>query len=61
METSAKNANNVEQAFLTMARQIKERMGSSVATNNTKASVNVAPGQAVTGPEAWLYPLNTRS
>lgn len=26
LETSAKNASNVEQAFLTMARQIKERM-----------------------------------
>lgn len=25
LETSAKNATNVEQAFLTMARQIKER------------------------------------
>ena len=30
-----------------MARQIKERMGSSIATNNTKANVNVAPGQGV--------------
>ena len=47
LETSAKNASNVEQAFLTMARQIKERMGSSIATNNTKASVNVSPGHGV--------------
>lgn len=47
LETSAKNASNVEQAFLTMARQIKERMGSSIATNNTKANVNVAPGHGV--------------
>jgi Ras-related protein Rab-1A len=30
-----------------MARQIKERMGSSTTTNNTKANVNVAPGQGV--------------
>jgi len=49
LETSAKNASNVEQAFLTMARQIKERMGSSIATNNTKANVNVSPGQGVSG------------
>eukprot|EP00695_Tsukubamonas_globosa_P001376 TRINITY_DN239_c0_g1_i1.p1 TRINITY_DN239_c0_g1~~TRINITY_DN239_c0_g1_i1.p1 ORF type:complete len:205 (+),score=82.58 TRINITY_DN239_c0_g1_i1:147-761(+) len=29
LETSAKNATNVEQAFLTMAAEIKQRMGSS--------------------------------
>ncbi|SPO03946.1 related to GTP-binding protein ypt1 [Cephalotrichum gorgonifer] len=46
LETSAKNASNVEQAFLTMARQIKERMGSATATN-TKPSVQVGPGQGV--------------
>jgi len=33
LETSAKNAQNVEQAFLTMARQIKERMGSTTVQN----------------------------
>lgn len=27
METSAKNATNVEQAFMTMAAEIKRRMG----------------------------------
>ncbi|KAK0651399.1 GTP-binding protein ypt1 [Cercophora newfieldiana] len=52
LETSAKNASNVEQAFLTMARQIKERMGSSVATNNTKANVNVSPGQGVSSNQS---------
>lgn len=46
LETSAKNASNVEQAFLTMARQIKERMGTTTA-NNTKPSVQVGPGQGV--------------
>ncbi|KAL2214164.1 small GTP-binding protein [Sarocladium strictum] len=46
LETSAKNASNVEQAFLTMARQIKERMGTT-ATNNTKPSVQVGQGQGV--------------
>ncbi|ORX35362.1 putative ras-related protein ypt1 [Kockovaella imperatae] len=29
LETSAKNATNVEQAFLTMSKQIKDRMGST--------------------------------
>lgn len=52
LETSAKNASNVEQAFLTMARQIKERMGSSIATNNTKANVNVSPGQGVSSNQS---------
>lgn len=46
LETSAKNASNVEQAFLTMARQIKERMGTT-ATNNTKPSVQVGQGHGV--------------
>ena len=43
LETSAKNAQNVEQAFLTMARQIKERMGNT--TVNNKPTVNVSAGQ----------------
>jgi len=46
LKTSAKNASNVEQAFLTMARQIKERMGTA-ATNNTKPSVQVGAGHNV--------------
>ena len=45
LETSAKNASNVEQAFLTMARQIKERMGTTTAAN--KPTVQVGPGQGV--------------
>jgi GTPase SAR1 family protein len=52
LETSAKNASNVEQAFLTMARQIKERMGSSVTTNNTKANINVSPGHGVSNNQS---------
>merc|ERR1711862_320511 len=36
LETSAKNASNVEQAFLTMARQIKERMGATASQNKEK-------------------------
>lgn len=45
LETSAKNASNVEQAFLTMARQIKERMGT--ATVDNKPKVDVGRGQGV--------------
>ena len=45
LETSAKNASNVEQAFLTMARQIKERMGTT--TINNKPTVQVGQGQGV--------------
>lgn len=45
LETSAKSATNVEQAFLTMARQIKERMGTTTA--NTKPTVPIGQGQGV--------------
>jgi len=45
LETSAKNSTNVEEAFLTMAAQIKTRM----------ASVNVAPRK-----EGGVTNLNTR-
>jgi Ras-related protein Rab-1A len=45
LETSAKNASNVEQAFLTMARQIKERMGNTASQNKEK--INIGAGQSV--------------
>jgi small GTP-binding protein len=42
LETSAKSSTNVEQAFLTMARQIKERMGGAgEGAGGDKASVNL--------------------
>jgi Ras-related protein Rab-1A len=48
LETSAKNASNVEQAFLIMATQIKERMASStVAGGNAGKTVNVGKGQSL--------------
>lgn len=50
LETSAKNASNVEQAFLTMARQIKERMGTT--TVNNKPTVQVGQGQGVNSGSA---------
>ncbi|KAK9447183.1 ras-domain-containing protein [Limtongia smithiae] len=46
LETSAKSATNVEQAFLTMARQIKERMGSAT-TSGGKTSIRLGDGEAI--------------
>ena len=39
METSAKNAHNVEQAFQTMAREIKQRVASQPRPQAPSASV----------------------
>ncbi|KAF8201606.1 P-loop containing nucleoside triphosphate hydrolase protein [Pholiota molesta] len=52
LETSAKNATNVEQAFLTMAKQIKDRMGSSSTPSGAAKSSTVTPGQAVQAQQA---------
>lgn len=53
LETSAKNATNVEQAFLTMAKQIKDRMASTPAnTGPAKAALKVGGGAAVGGQAA---------
>lgn len=41
LETSAKSSTNVEQAFLTMARQIKEGKGNNDGVGNDKSSVNL--------------------
>ncbi|WFD20072.1 ras GTPase [Malassezia caprae] len=50
LETSAKDATNVEQAFLTMAQQIKDRMGAASLQNNAgagKSTLKVGQGQSV--------------
>ncbi|KAI6043076.1 P-loop containing nucleoside triphosphate hydrolase protein [Pisolithus marmoratus] len=47
LETSAKNATNVEQAFLTMAKQIKDRMGATSTPAGGAKSSTVTPGQSV--------------
>ncbi|UZJ57505.1 hypothetical protein CBS101457_006825 [Exobasidium rhododendri] len=48
LETSAKSSTNVEQAFLTMAKQIKDRMGSSTVNNAPgKSNVKLGQGQSV--------------
>ncbi|KAI8379236.1 GTP-binding protein ypt1 [Radiomyces spectabilis] len=48
LETSAKNSTNVEQAFLTMAKQIKDRMGSTMRQQQQpKSNVRIGQGAAV--------------
>jgi len=49
LETSAKNATNVEEAFLTMAAQIKTRMAQTQKTINPqpKNNVNIGGGRSV--------------
>lgn len=41
LETSAKNATNVEQAFMTMAAEIKNRMGPVTASTDSKPTVKI--------------------
>ncbi|KAE8210160.1 hypothetical protein CF319_g2114 [Tilletia indica] len=63
LETSAKSAQNVEQAFLTMAKQIKDRMGAASvggaggaggagAGAGAKGALKVGAGQNVAGTQA---------
>ncbi|XP_063703789.1 ras-related protein Rab-1A [Culicoides brevitarsis] len=47
LETSAKNATNVEQAFLTMAAEIKNRVGPSSAATGPAQSINITQGKNV--------------
>jgi Ras-related protein Rab-1A len=46
LETSAKSATNVEQAFMTMAKQIKDRMGAAtVSPAGASKNIKVGSGQ----------------
>jgi 50S ribosomal subunit-associated GTPase HflX len=47
LETSAKNATNVEKAFMTMAAQIKSRMKSQPINNNAQKGTKLTAGAAV--------------
>lgn len=47
LETSAKNATNVEQAFMTMAAEIKNRMGPVPSAADSKQSVKINPSTPV--------------
>merc|ERR1739848_794027 len=41
LETSAKSATNVEQAFMTMAAEIKNRMGPATSAEDVKSNVKI--------------------
>eukprot|EP01156_Anaeramoeba_ignava_P022439 Anaeramoba_ignava/c20659_g1_i3.p1 GENE.c20659_g1_i3~~c20659_g1_i3.p1 ORF type:complete len:202 (+),score=58.54 c20659_g1_i3:42-647(+) len=47
LETSAKNSTNVEKAFITMAAEIKKRVGTTSTTTSTPKNVKVSGGQNV--------------
>ncbi|CEF61026.1 Small GTPase superfamily and Ran GTPase family and Small GTPase superfamily, Rho type and Small GTPase superfamily, Rab type and Small GTP-binding protein domain and Small GTPase superfamily, Ras type and Small GTPase superfamily, ARF type and P-loop containing nucleoside triphosphate hydrolase domain-containing protein [Strongyloides ratti] len=47
LETSAKDSKNVEQAFLTMASEIKNRMGPLQQSGANPSSVRIGPSQPV--------------
>ena len=52
LETSAKEAGKegkVEEAFMTIAAQIKERMGTQTNTKNNTDSVKISGGQSIGG------------
>ena len=50
LETSAKNATNVEQAFMTMAAEIKNRMASQPTLNQGPKGATVRPGRVARSP-----------
>eukprot|EP00126_Sphaerothecum_destruens_P007306 Sdes_comp19796_c0_seq1m11886 len=47
LETSAKNATNVEQAFMTMAAEIKNRMGTPSVSDKDAQKVSVGPSAQI--------------
>lgn len=49
LETSAKDSNNVEQAFMTMASEIKNRLTSQVTASADGDTVNVGVGKSIDG------------
>ena len=54
IETSAKNASKVEEAFFTMASEIKDRVGSpKLAENSTKKVTLPAAGAKVEQPRGF--------
>jgi hypothetical protein len=47
LETSAKNATNVEQAFMTMAAEIKNRVGPPSSAAETTNKVKIDQGRPI--------------
>ncbi|KAB7507257.1 Ras-related protein Rab-1A [Armadillidium nasatum] len=58
LETSAKNATNVEQAFITMAAEIKNRMGPPSGDTAAGTNVKISSSSPVTGNQyiKFVYP-----
>ena len=52
IETSAKNASNVEQAFMTMAAEIKNRMAREPAMNKPANTIRPGEGKSLTTPKS---------
>jgi len=52
LETSAKNATNVEQAFVTMAAEIKNRVGPSSTATGPAQNINITQGKNVDQPKS---------
>ena len=47
LETSAKNATNVEDAFMTMAGEIKKRMAAAPTTEGNKSKIHMGKTESV--------------
>lgn len=47
LETSAKNATNVEQAFMTMAAEIKNQVGPPSSATDTAHKVKIEHGRTI--------------
>jgi Ras-related protein Rab-1A len=47
IETSAKSASNVEQAFMTMAAEIKNRMAREPALNKSANTIRPGEGKSI--------------
>lgn len=52
IETSAKNATNVEEAFMTMAGEIKNRMAKEPAMNKPANTIRPGEGKSIAGQKS---------
>ncbi|TKX19564.1 putative mitochondrial escape protein [Elsinoe australis] len=61
LETSAKNATNVEQAFVTMAKLIRDHIASQPTMASDKATLDVGRGRAVNQKQDGIFGMSTPS
>ncbi|KAF2156026.1 ras-domain-containing protein [Myriangium duriaei CBS 260.36] len=61
LETSAKNAQNVEQAFVTMAKLIRDHIASQPTMTSDKATLDVGRGRAVDQKSEGIFGMSTPS